>query len=138
MTRIPLEDPRFCFNRHLQWLAFKPRNLYERVEVLFPIKNPGLRERICTEILPAYLAGNRKARLLGPDGVYTRPLRGRGRKPFIAEEQLMNQAGGGVNRSANGHKTNGQLAYTENAEAISSSATASPEHDSQDSSNATV
>ena len=114
-----------------------PRNLYERVEVLFPIKDPRLRERICTEILPAYLADNRKARLLGSDGVYTRPSRGRGTKLSIAQEHLMNLAGG-VNRSAIGHKTNGKLAYTENAEDVSSSATVSPEHDSQDSSNATV
>ena len=113
MTRIPLDDPRFYFNRHLQWLAFNQGVLEEARE-----RNP--------------------LRLLGPDGVCARPLRGRGRKPFIAQEQLMNRAGGGVNRSANGHKTDGQLAYTENAEAISSSATASPEHDSQDSSNATV
>jgi polyphosphate kinase len=113
-----------------------PRNLYERVEVLFPIKDPRLRERICTEILPAYLGDNRKARLLGPDGVYTRPSRGRGTKLSIAQEHLMNLAGG-VNRSAIGNKTNGKLAYTENAEELSS-ATDSPEQDSQDSSNATV
>src|SRR5271166_2006811 len=49
-----------------------PRNLYERVEVLFPVRDPLLMERICKEILPAYLADNRKARILGADGVYTR------------------------------------------------------------------
>jgi hypothetical protein len=79
----------------------------------------------------------RKARLLGSDGVYTRPSRGRGTKLSIAQEHLMNLAGC-VNRSAIGNKTNGKLAYTENAEDVSSSATDSPEHDSQDSSNATV
>ena len=42
-----------------------PRNLYERVEVLFPLKDEELRERICKEILPAYLADNQKARVLG-------------------------------------------------------------------------
>src|SRR5208283_1312088 len=35
-----------------------PRNLYERVEVLFPLKDEHLRQRICDEILPAYLADN--------------------------------------------------------------------------------
>src|SRR5499425_2284719 len=35
-----------------------PRNLYERVEVLFPLKDQALRERICNEILPSYLADN--------------------------------------------------------------------------------
>src|SRR5262249_61872104 len=47
-----------------------PRNLYERVEVLFPLKDEALRQRICNEILPAYLAENLKARSLGPDGAY--------------------------------------------------------------------
>src|SRR4029077_18584526 len=42
------------------------RNLYARVEVLFPVQDPHLRERICNEILAAYLADNRKARLLEP------------------------------------------------------------------------
>ena len=35
-----------------------PRNLYERVEVLFPIKDALLRERVRQEILEAYLADN--------------------------------------------------------------------------------
>ena len=52
-----------------------PRNLYERVEVLFPLRDPRAEERICKEILPAYLADNRKARILGADGIYTRAPR---------------------------------------------------------------
>ncbi len=39
-----------------------PRNLYERVEVIFPVKDDLLRERIRQEILQAYLADNLKAR----------------------------------------------------------------------------
>lgn len=50
-----------------------PRNLYERVEVQFPIKDPLLRQRIRDEILAAYLADNCKARILKQDGTYTRP-----------------------------------------------------------------
>ncbi|MDQ1406581.1 MAG: polyphosphate kinase [Acidobacteriaceae bacterium] len=34
-----------------------PRNLYERVEVLFPVKDAALRTRVATEILGAYLRG---------------------------------------------------------------------------------
>jgi polyphosphate kinase len=49
-----------------------PRNLYERVEVVFPVKEELLRERVRQEILEAYLADNLKARILGPDGVYVR------------------------------------------------------------------
>src|SRR5271156_366423 len=40
-----------------------PRNLYERVEVIFPVKDTLLRERIRQEILEAYLAANPKTPL---------------------------------------------------------------------------
>jgi polyphosphate kinase len=49
-----------------------PRNLYERVEVMFPVKNPVLRERLFGEILQTYLKDTRKARILRQDGTYTR------------------------------------------------------------------
>ena len=44
-----------------------PRNLYERVEVLVPLRDEMLRERVRHEILDAYLADNRKARILLKD-----------------------------------------------------------------------
>jgi polyphosphate kinase len=50
-----------------------PRNLHERVEVLFPLKSPLLRDRVEHEILAAYLADNVKARFLQKDGRYLRP-----------------------------------------------------------------
>jgi polyphosphate kinase len=50
-----------------------PRNLLERVEVLFPIKDPMLKQRIRGEILEAYLADNAQARILQPDGKYVYP-----------------------------------------------------------------
>jgi polyphosphate kinase len=49
------------------WLA---RNLFERCEVVFPIKDPGLRARLRDEILAPYLADNVKARLEAADGAY--------------------------------------------------------------------
>jgi polyphosphate kinase len=49
-----------------------PRNLYERVEVLTPVRDTLLRERIRREILEAYLADNVKARCLQRDGTYVR------------------------------------------------------------------
>jgi len=52
------------------WMS---RNLFERVEVMFPLKDTLLRERVHHEILDAYLADNVKARLLVRDGVYLRP-----------------------------------------------------------------
>jgi len=61
-----------------------PRNLHERVEVLFPLKNPLLRDRVIHEILAAYLADNVKTRFLQNDGRYLRPWqspRGRSKGP---------------------------------------------------------
>ncbi len=47
-----------------------PRNFTRRIEVMFPIEDGALRERITTEILALSLADNSKARPLQPDGVY--------------------------------------------------------------------
>jgi polyphosphate kinase len=80
-----------------------PRNLHERVEVLFPVKNPLLRDRIIHEILAAYLADNIKTRLLLSDGRYLRPWqspKGRSKKPprgpaaFSAQDFLIGLAEG--------------------------------------------
>ena len=76
-----------------------PRNLYERVEVMFPVKDAMLRERIRHEILDAYLADTLKARVLVKDGSYVRAWRATGkRKPpvpgFDAQEFLLGLAEG--------------------------------------------
>ncbi|MFZ0954643.1 MAG: polyphosphate kinase 1 [Candidatus Sulfotelmatobacter sp.] len=81
-----------------------PRNLYERVEVLVPLRDEFLRERVRREILDAYLADNRKARILLPDATYIRawqPMHGkRNRKPptgaaaFSAQDFLIGVAEG--------------------------------------------
>jgi polyphosphate kinase len=49
-----------------------PRNLYDRVEVLFPIREPMMCHRLLDEILAAYLADTEKARILLSDGNYIR------------------------------------------------------------------
>jgi polyphosphate kinase len=61
-----------------------PRNLYERVEVIFPVKDELLRERVKQEILDAYLADNRKARLLQEDGSYKRVWQPGGKRKLPA------------------------------------------------------
>lgn len=48
------------------------RNLDRRVEILFPIESPKLRDRIIKDILRVNLEDNVKVRLLGSDGVYER------------------------------------------------------------------
>jgi len=81
-----------------------PRNLYERVEVLVPLRDELLRERVHREILDAYLADNRKARVLLSDDNYIRawqPVHGkRNRRPpvgdaaFSAQDYLISVAEG--------------------------------------------
>src|SRR5580698_117011 len=78
-----------------------PRNLYERVEVVFPIKDELLRERIHQEILEAYLSDNVKSRILQKDGSYVRTWQTQGkRKPpaaaaaFSAQEFFLRLAEG--------------------------------------------
>ncbi|MGC2618708.1 MAG: polyphosphate kinase 1 [Acidobacteriaceae bacterium] len=49
-----------------------PRNLFERCEVIFPIRDAQIRTRVRDEILAAYLADTVKARMLRTDGTYVR------------------------------------------------------------------
>jgi len=49
-----------------------PRNLFERCEVAFPVRDPAAAARIHEEILPALLADTAKARLQQSDGSYLR------------------------------------------------------------------
>jgi polyphosphate kinase len=49
-----------------------PRNLFRRIEVVFPIKDGILIDRVIREILGVTLADNAKARVLGADGNYRR------------------------------------------------------------------
>ncbi|HKS38394.1 MAG TPA: polyphosphate kinase 1 [Verrucomicrobiae bacterium] len=51
-----------------------PRNFFRRIEVVFPVEDGNLRERIKTELLKIALADNAKARLLQPDGSYVLPV----------------------------------------------------------------
>jgi polyphosphate kinase len=50
-----------------------PRNFFRRIEVVFPIEDGNLRERIRGEILEAVLKDNVKARFLQSNGIYNRP-----------------------------------------------------------------
>ncbi len=99
----------FCFENggepevYLGSADWMNRNLHERVEVLFPLKNPLLRDRVRHEILAAYLADNVKARFLQKDGRYLRSWqspKGRSKRPpraaaaFNAQDFLIGVAEG--------------------------------------------
>src|SRR5258707_1886014 len=71
-----------------------PRNLYERVEVLCPLLDPALRQRVKDEILAAYLADNTKARFLDRNGSYSRAPRRRGQDRFSSQDFLIAVAEG--------------------------------------------
>ena len=57
---------------YLSSADWMPRNFIRRVEVMFPIEDPGLRDRIIDEILSTCLSDNVKARRLLSDGRYER------------------------------------------------------------------
>lgn len=71
-----------------------PRNLFERCEVVFPVLDPQLRQRIREEILGAYLADTAESRFLLPSGEYVRFKNRAGKtgSPFHAQEFLIRLA----------------------------------------------
>lgn len=116
-----------------------PRNLYERVEVLFPLKDEEIRGRVCDEILSAYLADNVKARELHSNGHYTSVRPAKGQKGFSVQEHLMKQSGGFVNGSGKPPAQFLQPAYTKpEPESIFIEPPPEADMEQQDSSNATV
>src|SRR3989449_4945257 len=97
----------FCFANggqeevYLGSADWMPRNLYERIEVIYPVKDALLRERVKNEILEAYLADNLKARVLQKDGSYIRAWQAQGKRnpptgtaAFNAQEFLIAVAEG--------------------------------------------
>ena len=48
------------------------RNMMRRIELAWPVTDPGLRQRLIDECLVAYLHDGRDAWDLGADGTYTR------------------------------------------------------------------
>jgi polyphosphate kinase len=114
-----------------------PRNLYERVEVLFPLKDPQHCERVCNEILSSYLADTRKARILGADGAYSRPRAVRNGHGFSAQEHFMRLAGGDADPQHIPALRNQGVVYTPST-MITPPVGAPEEESSLDSSNATV
>ena len=78
-----------------------PRNFFRRIEVVFPIEDGVLRERLIAEILGTVLKDNTKARRMHPDGSYTKgiPVEGevahRSQMEFMAMAQPLPQSTGG-------------------------------------------
>jgi polyphosphate kinase len=82
------EDEIYCGSA--DWM---PRNLFERCEVVFPIRDAQIRNRIRNEILAAYLADTGKSRMETAAGDYLR-LRAPDGKRFSAQDFFIRLAEG--------------------------------------------
>jgi polyphosphate kinase len=67
-----------------------PRNLERRVEILFPVEKPELKEKLI-HILDCQLRDNVKASVLQADGSYEKPDK-RGKTPFVSQETFCSEA----------------------------------------------
>ncbi len=67
------------------------RNLSRRVEVVFPIEQPDLKQRVI-DALRTTLADTMKARMLLPDGTYRRVTPAEGQTPVRSQTRFLEQA----------------------------------------------
>ncbi len=70
-----------------------PRNLYQRVETLFPIEDVGIKNSIRDEILQIHLKDNVKARLMLADGSYKPVMKGENEEDFNSQEWMIENRG---------------------------------------------
>ncbi|MEE8355994.1 MAG: polyphosphate kinase 1 [Anaerolineales bacterium] len=70
-----------------------PRNLYRRVETLFPIEDVGIKNSIRDEILQIHLKDNVKARLMLADGSYEPVLKGENEEALNSQEWMIKNRG---------------------------------------------
>jgi polyphosphate kinase len=70
-----------------------PRNLDRRVEVLYPVENPAIRNAVISRILPTQLDDTVKIRVMQPDGTYIRRLPEPGAAPLNAQTWFVEHRG---------------------------------------------
>ena len=70
-----------------------PRNLDRRVEVLFPVQSPDIRNAIIAKIIPVQLADTIKLRVLQSDGTYQRRTPLTNVKPLNAQTWFLEHSG---------------------------------------------
>ena len=66
-----------------------PRNLNRRVEIVFPVMDADIEERLRTEILETYWNDNVQARVMQPDGTYDRRTPAEDEEPLDAQEWFL-------------------------------------------------
>ena len=85
----------FCFENggepkiYLGSADWMPRNLFRRVETVFPVVTPGMKEHV-DEILEWFWRDNVKAKVMQPDGIYK--LRETNEAPFDAQAEFIAEA----------------------------------------------
>ena len=90
ITYFQNDDQPVVFLSSADWM---PRNFRRRVEILFPIEDPRLQNRIVDGILGVALIDNVKARELQPDGTYRRvPPTGPGEPSIRSQVEFQNLA----------------------------------------------
>jgi polyphosphate kinase len=77
---------------YLSSADWMPRNFQRRVEVMFPVDDEDLRDRVVDEILAVALADNVKARRLLADGTYERVRPEGGAAPMRSQYRFMELA----------------------------------------------
>lgn len=71
-----------------------PRNLDRRVETLFPVVDPEMREAIVKDILQVHLQDTAIARMLHCDGTYERIRPAPGEEPLNSQDWMLAHRGG--------------------------------------------
>jgi polyphosphate kinase len=83
------DDSPEVFLSSADWM---PRNFRRRVEIMFPIEDARLQNRIVEGILGVTLMDNVKARQLGPDGLYHRVVAAPGEPLIRSQIEFQNMA----------------------------------------------
>jgi polyphosphate kinase len=112
------DDEAQVFLSSADWM---PRNFHRRVEVMFPIEAPDLKQRVLKEIIPTYLHDNVRTRILLPDGSYTRASPSDGQVAHRSQEEFLALRGAVLEETA---AANG----SENGSENGSDNGAAPEH----------
>ena len=69
-----------------------PRNMFRRIECIFPIENEQIKKRVVSEILEAMLKDNMYSDFLHPNGAYFKEAKMKALPQFSAQEFLMQNA----------------------------------------------
>ena len=77
---------------YLSSADWMPRNFVRRVEVMFPVDDEGLRDRLIDEILAISHHDNVKTRMLLPDGTYQRLRPKQGERPRRSQQRFIELA----------------------------------------------